>query len=133
LSEHDRDVELFGGVLFTTLLLAVLVSAALLPPDLTPICLFHRLTGLPCPACGTARALRLLLTGHPVTAWLTQPLAITLFILAAVFAAYSWVVVLFRLPRLRFDGVTQRQRAGAWVILCGTLVLNWLYLIVTLP
>lgn len=32
-------------------------------------CLFHKFTGLSCPACGTQRALFALLHGHPLTAW----------------------------------------------------------------
>ena len=32
-------------------------------------CLFHKFTGLSCPACGTQRALFSLLHGHPLTAW----------------------------------------------------------------
>lgn len=32
-------------------------------------CLFHKFTGLSCPACGTQRALFALLHGHPIAAW----------------------------------------------------------------
>lgn len=43
-----------------------------------PPCLFHRLTGLWCPGCGSTRALHQLLHGHLATAFRLNPLAIAL-------------------------------------------------------
>lgn len=34
-----------------------------------PPCIFHSLTHLNCPGCGSQRALRALLHGHPMQAW----------------------------------------------------------------
>ena len=38
-------------------------------------CLFHKFTGLSCPACGTQRALFALLHGHPIVVLLVVALA----------------------------------------------------------
>jgi hypothetical protein len=48
-------------------------------PDSTwwmPPCLFHRVTGLYCPGCGTGRALHRLLHGDLVGAWRLNPLMV---------------------------------------------------------
>src|SRR5208337_3156960 len=39
-----------------------------------PVCVFHRLTGLNCPGCGTLRALHELVHGHPLNALRDNPL-----------------------------------------------------------
>lgn len=41
-----------------------------------PFCIFHKVTSLPCPACGTTRATVLLLQGHIWEAILTNPLSL---------------------------------------------------------
>ena len=53
--------------------------------DLVPPCLFHRLTGLYCPGCGTTRAFYHLIRGEPLAAMGSNPLllvALPLLILA---------------------------------------------------
>jgi hypothetical protein len=53
--------------------------------DLAPPCLFHRLTGLYCPGCGTTRAFYHLVRGEPLAAVGSNPLllvALPLLILA---------------------------------------------------
>jgi hypothetical protein len=41
-----------------------------------PNCMFHSVTGLDCPFCGTSRALHQLLHGHFVAAWRLNPLVV---------------------------------------------------------
>jgi len=41
-----------------------------------PPCLFHKLTGLYCPGCGTARGLYKLLHGNLIGAWRMNPLMV---------------------------------------------------------
>ena len=41
-----------------------------------PFCLWHSLTGLACPGCGSLRALHQLLHGHPAAAFHLNPLLI---------------------------------------------------------
>jgi len=68
---------------------------------LYPLCLFHRLTGLECPGCGTARALHALSHGR-VSAALGYNALTVLLLPALCYAALCWLVERFwawRLPR----------------------------------
>jgi hypothetical protein len=71
--------------------------------SLYPPCPFRALTGLHCPGCGTLRALRQLVTGHPGAALGLNPLTVLLLPVVA----YAWVAWAGRstgrplLPRLQ--------------------------------
>jgi len=41
-----------------------------------PVCLFHKLTGLYCPGCGSGRALHQLVHGNIAAAWRLNPLVV---------------------------------------------------------
>lgn len=59
------------------------------PPTQTafyPPCVFHKLTGLNCPGCGTTRALHQLLHGHIGAAFRLNPMLFALLV-TALFAA----------------------------------------------
>ena len=91
-------------------------------------CLFHRLTGFPCPACGAYRCAERLAAGQFREAWLTQPLAATFVLLAIAYMIYSWIVVLLQLPRLRVGGLTRRR---GWLIAgvaAAAVATNWIYI-----
>ena len=53
-------------------------------------CLFHKFTGLSCPACGTQRALFALLHGHPLTAWHFNYLLPFIALLLITLAVLAW-------------------------------------------
>lgn len=92
------------------------------------VCLFHRLTGLPCLTCGSTRAACALLSGDWRGALRVQPLAVVFGGLASVvFGAYS-VCLLFlgRVPTLR---MTPGERCAGVGILVALAVLNWFYLV----
>lgn len=129
LGPREADFEFAIGVLFVPLHSLAVVLFTLVPWPVTPICLFHRLTGWPCPTCGAYRSVRLLASGEISQAWLMQPAVVTVAAAAALFSLYSWIVVVGRLPRLRVHGITRRQRR---VLVAGVLLLvllNWLYLV----
>ncbi len=71
----DRVKTVSLGVLFLAIARAVFAfnpeQVSVFPP-----CLFHRLTGLWCPGCGTTRALHQLLHGNLAAAIRLNPLAI---------------------------------------------------------
>ena len=63
-----------------------LAAGSLRLPSLGLPCLFHQLTGLYCPGCGSTRALRHLIRGEPIAAIGSNPLlAVTVpFLLLAI-------------------------------------------------
>lgn len=82
-------------------------------------CLFRRVTGFPCPCCGTTRACLSLLRGDVVGAIAYNPLAVLLVFLGPV---ALWLMTLRRgWPRSVVVTVT----ALAW----GAVLLNWAYLL----
>ena len=92
------------------------------------ICLFHRLTGLPCLACGSTRAAVALLSGHPLLALRLQPLAtVAGLLLGACVGLYAYgLFALRRVVWLRLEPPEWRV-FGLGVL--GLAVLNWIYLV----
>lgn len=126
LAAGEDDPEFVLGVCVLSATLLLVAVAALVPPEWIPDCLFARYTHVPCPTCGSYRALALLKAGEWPAAFVTQPLVVAGGLLAVVYTAYSWIVVLGRLPRLRFA-----PRPGRWLLLLlvAAVLANWLYLI----
>ena len=129
LRQDELDVERYFGIVAALVAFPLLVLLARLPADRAPVCVFHRLTALPCPACGSWRSLRLLLAGHGVEAWCLQPLMISLAGCYGLFVLYSLVTVVFNLPRLRLEDVGPRQVMGLVLVAVLAVLANWLYLI----
>jgi len=72
--------------------LLLLPLAALLPSGGAgiPVCLFHSLTGLPCPGCGLTRAFSSLLHGQVGAAFAYHPFVFLLLPLFVIMAAYNF-------------------------------------------
>lgn len=93
-------------------------------------CLFRWLTGVPCPACGSTRALRVLLQGDVAQAFLINPNGIVLAVLlvgvpvgllADAVRRRATLYVLF----CRIDTTLRRR---AWFVAGAVLVLlNWIW------
>jgi len=89
------------------------------------ICLFRRVTGRPCPACGATRATVALLQGDVVEAWRYN----------AIWTAVALVAAAASLPGLRrgrgigVDRLTRRWRATApatkWAVGVSSLAAVW--------
>ncbi|MBN1917202.1 MAG: DUF2752 domain-containing protein [Verrucomicrobia bacterium] len=63
------------------------------------VCPLRALFGIPCPGCGTTRAIFALTSGHPITSLQLNPLGMVLCVLAVlVFARYAALV-----PKRFFD------------------------------
>lgn len=57
-----------AGLLIAAIAGAALHEAGVIPDSMMPRCLFHEVTGLHCPGCGSGRAIEALLRGHIVAA-----------------------------------------------------------------
>lgn len=69
----------------SALLLFLFILFRILPYlPVQPFCLFKKITGLPCPGCGSTRAVGYLLQGEWGHSWHSNPLVIPLFLYLAV-------------------------------------------------
>jgi hypothetical protein len=97
-----------------------------------PFCMLRRVTGVPCPACGSTRSLIAWTHFDPLEAFLFNPL---FFVLTLGVAGWAGAVLADRwcgtrwLPRLQ----TLQGRWFSLRLLIPLIVANWLYLCLTLP
>lgn len=107
--------------------LALVIGAELLSRHYgTPIvvCPLKRFFGIPCPTCGSTRAGLAMLSGHPVRAWLWNPLMVTLGLVVAIVLA----VRLATGYTLRLN-LTRREKRIVGVAFLLALAGNWAYLL----
>jgi hypothetical protein len=108
------------------------VSALVLAPVLArvapfvPGCPFHALTGVPCPGCGTTRALLALVRGDVPAALAWNPAATVALLAGWIAATCAPIWVLLEGPLPAFAPVLPAR--SRW-LLVGLLVLNWAYLV----
>ncbi|MFB3855339.1 MAG: DUF2752 domain-containing protein [Vicinamibacterales bacterium] len=118
-----RLIRLSGGELDHEMLWASVATLAaavawiwlsrLGPPPL--VCPFHALTGgIPCPSCGTTRALMLLLEGDFSASIRNHPAVGPGVVIGAAMWVYAWAVVVFRLPRIRVSASARAATAVRW-------------------
>ena len=92
---------------------------------LFPPCVWHRWTGLPCPGCGTRRAILHLLHGDVVAGFGLNPLAAlaaSVFMVAGL-AAPLWLAAGGRLP------VVDSKRRPGWLVAgAAAMMANWAWL-----
>ncbi len=97
-----------------------------------PACNFKRLTGVPCPFCGGTRALKSVAEFDLWAAVQFNPL-VCLAGLAVVAWFALWVTDRFRTRPLRPRIRRLIDRWPVWWIAGGLVLVNWAYLIRTLP
>ena len=88
------------------------------------LCLFKRVTSLPCPTCGFTRGALSAVRGHPARAWLYNPLLFSA--LALLFAACLGRVLFARSVKMT---LTRTERRAAWVLGIALFICNWAYII----
>jgi len=102
--------------------IAVLSWLAQSSPDPPVLCHFRRITGHPCPTCGTTRAGIALTEGRLVDALAFNPFMCTVGVVAL-----GWLVL--RLGFGRAIVLSGGHRAGFWITTGLLLAANWAYLI----
>ena len=117
------------GAIFGAICLVVGTGVVVLHLDRLPVafCAFKALTGLPCPTCGSTRALGRLIVFDLAGAVAMNPLAALVFALVAVWALVDLVL----LPRRRAASLAVHPRLS-WGLRLAALVLflaNWVYLL----
>lgn len=88
------------------------------------LCPLRRLTGLPCPTCGSTRAAFSLLSGHVGAAWAYNPLVFCVGVLLAV----SLLARAIFARRIELK-LTPGERRLAWATGAALLLANWVYVI----
>ncbi len=115
-------------------LAAAVSSLALKPlwlavaPHLRP-CIFHSLTGIACPSCGTTRAAVAFLDGNLLASFAANPLAM---IAGFIFVAGAPVAMIWTLARLPIPTLAKPLPVWTKIVAVVLLLVNWIYVIVTL-
>lgn len=122
--DHER---LWLAVTACAACIGCIILASGLP---TPPCIWHELSGFPCPCCGGTRAARHLLAGRLNAALATNPLVLLTFAGAALYDMYAASTLIFRSPRLRFDEVPHWVGCGVRFATVAALLANWAWLII---
>lgn len=94
------------------------------------ICLFKKVTGLPCPSCGSTRAVVDLLNGHVWDSIHHNPLGIIVFIILLM--APGWILfdLVFKKDTLHFffkKLIAFIERKWVAIILIVLIVINWFW------
>lgn len=124
----ETDHELLWSLVGLGALTLALAWMAAGSPAL-PVCPLRSVTGLPCPTCGSTRAMLALLDGRLDDAARLNPLAFAVAIAFPPYAVYGLVVAAGALPRIRL----QVEAASRAVIRLAVAVLGaalWLFLII---
>jgi hypothetical protein len=88
------------------------------------LCLFKRITGLPCPTCGFTRGALCVLHGELGRAWLYNPLLFSA--LGMLLAACLGRLLFGRSVKVH---LTRTERYVAWILGIALFVCNWAYII----
>jgi hypothetical protein len=124
---RSRQCTLGSAILALATLGIFLVRAAERWLPLLPACLFHKLTGMPCLACGATRATLAFARGHWLAALQWHPLVVLIYVAVI---AIGVLMILFAAFNQRLHSQflnTQLTKARWW--LAGAAVANWLYLL----
>ena len=118
------------GIIYGVIAL-VLLGIARCPPmlSLAPGCVFKGLIGLPCPTCGSTRALVHLSHGEIGPAFSMNPLATLAMFGAVLYFFLSLIALAFDLPRVTFI-LKDRGKNIVRAAVVTLLLAQWAYLVV---
>ena len=128
LPENALDCEVIWG----SIGLLVLLAARFFPFSRFPKlpCIFHQLTGYPCPSCGMTRSFILMSHLNFSEAAKINPLGSILFVFTLIFVFYAFIVILFHAPRIRIRVTQKWEGICIRIMVVAVFVINWTYLII---
>ncbi|HPR64683.1 MAG TPA: DUF2752 domain-containing protein [Thermoanaerobaculia bacterium] len=91
-------------------------------------CVFHQMTGYPCPTCGSTRAALTLLHGHPIQALAYNPLAILSGMALGVWGMASFFFEILGKRRFKLE-MSKKEGNLLRVSAILAILLNWAWLI----
>jgi hypothetical protein len=129
----DVSPEIIWGSVGVFLLAAGTALFMLAPRLLGSVtgCVFKVGTGVPCPSCGSTRALEALAAGEMMTALAVNPLAVLAMAGSLIYLVYAWLAVAGLVRPLRPGWLTHPMPIWLRWGLPLVLAVNWVYLIVS--
>jgi uncharacterized protein DUF2752 len=118
---------IYGGIALLALCLADILPVL----SFSPSCVLKGLTNIPCPTCGSTRALVLLAHGELVAALAMNPLTVLCLLAAVLIFLTSLVTFAFNLPRISLVLSEQEGSIVRYGVI-GLIFVQWCYLIFTL-
>ncbi|MCB9033593.1 MAG: DUF2752 domain-containing protein [Chitinophagales bacterium] len=97
----------------------------------TSVCLFHRISGLPCPSCGTTRAINAIFNGQFINAFLINPLGY--FALLILLIVPFWLIYdIFRKQDSFYQTFIKvenkiKQTKPLALVLISLAIINWIW------
>ncbi len=88
------------------------------------VCWFRALTGVPCPTCGSTRALLALAQGRVIESFTYNPMFVAVALLGT-----AWLVARFGFGRTLNTSLGTRSRRIAWLFATVLFLANWSYVI----
>jgi hypothetical protein len=117
------------GIIYGGIALLALCASFFLPVlSLVPSCVFHGLTGFPCPTCGATRSVVYLAHGDFTASFSMNPLVALCVICAVLYFFYTLIALFFDLPRMQVLA-TEREKSGIRAGAILLILLNWSYLV----
>ncbi len=95
-----------------------------------PACPFKVLTGYPCCTCGMTRSFLAFVRADLLLAFAWNPLVALGAVGGALYLCYAFIVLVFRLPRIRWSLTARWERIAVRVGVVALFLANWIYLIV---
>jgi len=118
---------IYGGIVLLALLAARLGHIA----SMAPSCAFEGLLGVPCPTCGSTRAVVHLSHGEVASAFAMNPAVTLVIVFAVLFLFYSLIALMFDFRRIGFI-MTEREKNTVRIAAVLLLLAQWGWLIRTL-
>jgi len=113
-------------VLFVPIFALVMVGLLFAPVEWIPRCWLYEGLGIPCPACGSYRALQSLAQGDVVAAVRLQPFMVAAALGMVTYSLYAFLVVFGRLSPIRLTRTQWRLVIGFGVLFVAA---DWIYVL----